>query len=139
MNSETCQIKGLYFIWNESPETPYLEAISMDENKLIDMIYPLTEKLKNLGSQGEIKIKNVEQYGISKIGNEIILTKYIYPSHIFIPNKTYCMNLISFTDDKEYVDQVLVNIENDYDIDSKEYKDFIIEINNHTFFTPLHI
>ena len=104
------QIKGLYFIWNESPETPYLQAISMNENKLINMIYPLTKKLKVLGTSGKITIKNVEQYSISKNECVIILSKCIYPSNVFILHKTYCMNLISIKDNKEYVDQVLVNI-----------------------------
>lgn len=134
MNSENYQIRGLYFIWDASPDTPYLQAISTDRNKLLDMVPLLQQNLKKNNSFGEIRIKNVDHYQLEVINNKILFSKYLLPKSVFIKDKTYCMNLVSIKNNKEYVDQVLVTVINDYNVESKEHKDFIEEINNHELF-----
>jgi hypothetical protein len=120
-------IKGLYFIWDGSLETPYLEAISLNENKLIEMIPLLKNKIKSTDSDGEIIIKDVDIYIAQKINNILKINKtVIIPSDFFLTGKLYAMNL----DKQNIIDQVVLIVLDDNHVNSNEHKEFVKSIEN---------
>ena len=69
------QVKGLYFIWYYSEETPYLLAVSYDEYKLENILMGLIENEKEEFNNGKFIIKDVQVYTVSKNSNNIYFMK----------------------------------------------------------------
>lgn len=148
------KIKGLYFIWNESKETPYLLAVSLDEEKLQNILQTIKKE-----PDGEYIIIEVKLYVLTKIYNKLLLSRAISFTEEFIGNKVYTMNKIEYAmnnlrdiasrttgcairslaktehlESNESVNQVLIRIIHDSDENSEEYKTFIEEIRNDKLF-----
>jgi hypothetical protein len=112
-------IKGLYFVWEESPETPCLEAISMDEEKLKNMIPLLKEKLN---SNDEIIIRAVDLYIAQLLNNKILLSNAVaFTDNYPFEDKLYAINLCH---NNNFVDQTLIFVLDNIDI--KELENFKI-------------
>ena len=117
------QIKGLYFIWDLSPETPSLEAISYDE----EILKKIRDDVKDRECYelGDLVIKDVPVYIVSRSkNNEIIFAKELVSS--LDNDKLYCMNKCN----EDYsVDNVLLRVFTDHPFGSDEYNEFIDKLN----------
>ena len=120
--SNDVKIKGLYFYWDKSPETPYLEAISLDENKLINMVPILKERTNN---DGEFVIRNVDIFIAQKLDDGLLISKSLIMSEYFI-NKGSIYAFNSFNN--KFVDQALLLI-----IDNNK-QEIINMVNNSDYF-----
>lgn len=134
-------IKGLYFIWDKSPQTPYLEAISLSEENLILMIPLLENRIRDSHQDGtldgQIVVRNVELYTVKKnFDNGLLFGKSLsynsISSNDFIEGKTFAMNHF----EGDMVNNVLIKILDDHEYDPRsiEYKNFVEEIRKFPFF-----
>jgi hypothetical protein len=120
------QIKGLYVIWNESPETPYLIMVSLDEEKLKTFLSTL-----NINNDEKYIINEVKLFVVSStIKGKILFSRAIGYSDEFIKDKIFAMNQCK----SNYIDQVLLKIVHDSDETSDEYKNYVEELRNNKLF-----
>ena len=125
------QVKGLYFIWYYSEETPYLLAVSYDEYKLENILMGLIENEKEEFNNGKFIIKDVQVYTVSKNSNNIYFMK-IKNTTENLQDKVYAFNYCHT--DGIHVDQCLLRILTDHKVDTEEYNNLIKEIRNHEKF-----
>lgn len=117
-------IKGLYFIWNESHTTPYLQAISLNENILNNFTLPFKDLNKDTWEDGVIVIKDVDFYTITHHSDNLYFINKIVPlDDQFVKDNTYVMNL----EEGNYINQVLVKFTNNIDPQSLEKNDNIFK------------
>lgn len=89
------KVKGLYFIWSHSEETPYLEAVSYSVQTLQEIQESIKDK--ECFQDGRFEIREVPVY-IARMKNKKIKLSMINSSQIYsiygdTPNYLYCMNM----------------------------------------------
>lgn len=133
------KIKGLYAVWNLSPGTPYLVAVSLNEDVLQNILKKLNEEVEF--EDGYYSIREVTLFIVTTIkdNDKILISRALSYSEDFIKDKIFAMNknnnVVSLVGTPDTtLDQVLIKITHDSDECSDEYKDYVNKLRNNKLF-----